>query len=161
MFHIYFTQSLPSITDWIQAFGTFGIIATLLLQYNSNKTQQKQLRISLIPKFNVTSKEEEYFLDEDYNAITLTITLERNISYAIRFVVVDSGNAKIHDYYNLDRSLTDGRKFEISATYLKNDEPAGFSFNLEFEDALGNAYVQNFTYFANQVDTAAPFIKKN
>jgi|GEM_PF-2368840 len=159
MFHFYFGEAIPNITDWIQALGAIAVFYTLYLQYQSNQNQQKQLRISLIPKFEIQLKNEEDIFNENLTSLILTFTLMRNIAYNIRFITTDTGNVRIHNYVK-SRSLTDGGFFEISASLVSEDAPESFSFTLHFEDILGNCYSQNVAVFAGDLAINAPLLKQ-
>lgn len=159
MFHIYLGEAIPNITDWIQAIAGIAVFYTLYLQYTSNQNQQKQLQISLIPKFKITHREEPDFFDSDFLNIILNIKLERNLAYGVTFLVTDTGNTKINVNF-LDKSLSDGDFFEITTEIANDEQPAYFYFDLNFDDSLGNHYKQSFNFFGNILTPSAPILIK-
>lgn len=158
MFHFYFGESIPNITDWIQALGAIAIFWTLYLQYQANQNQQKQLRVSLIPKFSAIYREQVDFADADYISFTIKIKLERNLAYSVSGKLNNAGDCSLsNDLVTI--SMQEGElylmMFELEFVF----QPANIDFDLQFEDILGNKYSQNFILMEKNFFISAPTLK--
>jgi len=162
MFHIYFTQSLPSITDWIQAIGvivaSIGLVVTLLLQRKTLKEQQK---ITLIEQQNFLNK---YLPRLQLNLLGYNKKKQaRNLVFEI--VIIENHIQKIffENYFPESHTITyphivrdvilpAGFKmrftidFVLDPVFEEIEEYTGDVIRMIYVDELGNSYYQNIIY---------------
>lgn len=163
MFNICLGDTIPSITDWIQAIGALGVAAALILQYNSNKLQRRQLQISLLPLFDISVSTAEPFFDPHIlNAGILKITTIRNQAYRVKLFILDENTIKLEHlnmvgmYFKEGDSKTKNFTYERLFDEDKVENITPFRLKMTFEDSLGNQYAQIFIFIDGQIIPSAP-----
>jgi len=155
MFHIYFGEIIPSITDWIQAIGAIAVAAAFFLQYNVNKMQATQLRLSSLPIIKLEYLEDEPCFDPHIkSAGILIITIKKNTVYNLQSAFIDRDDIKfdLHGISNMSEGDTVKKRF----SYLTESGLLYFIVQLTYSDILGNTYTQNFKYWENEFLPNAP-----
>lgn len=163
MFHICLTDVPPLITDWIQAIGSIGVAVALILQYNSNKLQRKQLQISLLPQFDISVSTAEPFFDPHIlNAGIIKITTIRNHAYRVKLFILDDDTIKLEHlnmvgmYFREGDSKTKNFTYERQFDEDKVENISPFRLKITFEDSLGNQYAQIFIFIGGKIVPSAP-----
>jgi len=163
MFYICLAEASPSITDWIQSAGAIGVAVALILQYNSNKLQRKQLQVSLLPQFDISVSTSEPFFDPGIlNAGIIKITNARNNAYRVKLFILDESTIKLEHLNMVGIYFPEGGSKKTNFTYERQfSENNGenippFRLMITFDDSLGNQYTQVFTFIDSRIIPSSP-----
>lgn len=162
MFHIYFSQSIPSITDWIQAIGVLlsviGLSVTLWFQRETlqdqqeiTRIEQKNFRFKFLPRLQLSTL--GYNKLRQKRQLIFQIAILENHIQQISFENYFPENYKISLPVLVNGViLPAGLKmkftieFELEDVFIEIEEYSGDAIWMYYVDEIGNSYYQRIIY---------------